>query len=360
MFDALGRRLLLQLPPEAAHKLSLRALSAGVVRANLPHDPRLVVKRSGLTFANPLGMAAGYDKNAEVPGALLGLGFGFAEIGTITPRAQPGNAAPRVFRLPEDGGVINRLGFNNEGHAAARQRLANRRKTPGVIGVNVGANKDSDDRVGDYVAGVETFAPLADYLTVNVSSPNTPGLRDLQAADALRELLSRVVAARDATQGVGSGRVPIFLKVAPDLDETEISAIAREALRADVDGLVVSNTTLQRTGLRSAARSEAGGLSGKPLFARSTAVLARMRKAVGPEMTLVGVGGVDSTETAAEKIRAGADLVQLYTGMIYLGSCLPSRIVRGLGQLAAREGLNSILDIRDSTVDRWAARPLAD
>lgn len=358
MLDALGQRLLLRLPPEAAHKLSLRALATGAVRARMPRDPRLVVERSGLTFANPLGMAAGYDKNAEVPDALLGLGFGFAEVGTVTPRAQPGNAAPRVFRLREDGGVINRLGFNNEGHAAALRRLHGRRKRPGIVGVNVGANKDSSDRVGDYVAGVEAFAPLADYLAVNISSPNTPGLRDLQSAAALRELLARVIVARDAAPG--DRKVPIFLKVAPDLDEAEISSVAREALEARVDGLIVSNTTLQRAGLRSAARVEAGGLSGKPLFARSTAVLARMRKAVGPGMTLVGVGGVDSTETAAEKIRAGADLVQLYTGMIYRGPGLPALIVRGLSQLAEREGLSSILDIRDSTVDRWAAQPLGD
>ena len=360
MLDALGRRFLFQLSPETAHKLSLRALATGLTGTQLPRDERLTVQKAGLTFANPLGMAAGYDKNAEVPDALLGLGFGFAEVGTVTPRAQTGNPTPRVFRLTEDAAVINRLGFNNEGHAAVRRRLTGRRKRPGIVGVNIGANKDSEDRIGDYVSGVRTFAALADYLTVNISSPNTPGLRNLQAADALSELLGRVMEARGATPGASGGPVPIFLKVAPDLNDAEISAIAKEAIGAGVDGLIVSNTTVSRTGLKSPQRGEAGGLSGKPLFARSTAVLARMRKAVGPEMAIVGVGGVDSTETAAEKIRAGADLIQLYTGMIYRGPGLPARIVRGLHDLCDRDGLASISALRDTEVDRWADKPLED
>ena len=360
LIDTLGQRVLLKFPPETAHHISLRALAAGVARTSAPRDPRLVVHKAGLEFANPLGMAAGYDKNAEVPDALLGLGFGFAEVGTVTPRPQPGNPQPRIFRLERDNALINRLGFNNEGHEAALKRLAARRRGNGIVGVNIGANKDSEDRINDYVLGVQRFAPVADYLTVNISSPNTPGLRNLQAGEALSELLSRVVEARSATSGPNGKPAPIFLKVAPDLTDAEIDAIAQEALRSGIEGLIVSNTTLARAGLTGAHRNEAGGLSGKPLFERATAVLARMRKAVGPEMVLVGAGGVDSAETAAEKIRAGADLVQLYTCMIYQGPGLPARIVKGLSRLADREGLGSILDIRDSAVERWAAHRVAD
>ncbi|MEX0956992.1 MAG: quinone-dependent dihydroorotate dehydrogenase [Rhizobiaceae bacterium] len=357
LLDRLGLRFLLKLDPEIAHGLSLKALQPGVARARPPAaDPRLVIRKAGLEFPNPLGMAAGYDKNAEAADALLGLGFGFAEVGTLTPRPQSGNPKPRIFRLLEDRGVINRLGFNNEGHAAALKRLAARQGRPGIIGVNIGANKDSQDRIGDYVSGVRSFAPLASYLAVNISSPNTPGLRNLQSGEALTELLARVIAARDEAPGGKS--VPIFLKIAPDLSEADITEIAEAALRHKVDGVIVSNTTLARAGLNSPSRNEAGGLSGRPLFERSTAVLARMRRAVGPDMVLVGAGGVDSAETALEKIRAGADLVQLYTGMIYAGPGLPARIVAGMSRFAADNGLKLIADLRDSEVGRWAARPL--
>ncbi len=354
LIDRIGLKLLFMLEPETAHGLSLTALKSGLARKPLPADPRLTLSKAGLDFPNPLGMAAGYDKNAEAADGLLGLGFGFAEVGTVTPRPQPGNPRPRVFRLLEDEAVINRLGFNSAGHEYARERLAARAGRPGIVGVNIGANKDSEDRIADYVAGVNTFAPLASYLTVNISSPNTPGLRKLQGGEALGKLLARVSEARDAMER----RVPLFLKVAPDLEQAEIEAIAREVVAHGIDAIIVSNTTLSREGLKSPNRKEAGGVSGAPLFERSTTVLARMRQAVGPEMVLVGAGGVNSAETALEKIRAGADLVQLYTGMIYAGPGLPARIVEGMSRFVADHGLASIAELRDMTTADWAARPI--
>jgi dihydroorotate dehydrogenase len=353
--DRLGRTLLFAFDPETAHGLSIKALKCGLpVAGRAPADARLKMRLCGLDFPNPLGMAAGYDKNAEVPDALLGLGFGFAEVGTITPLPQAGNPKPRIFRLTADDAVINRLGFNNEGHDAAERRLAARKGRPGIVGVNIGANKDSTDRVGDYERGVRRFAPHASYLTVNISSPNTPGLRNMQAREQLDELLTRVMAARASA----TTRPPVFLKIAPDLVEAELEDIAAEVADKRLDGVIVSNTTLSRAGLRQAS-AETGGLSGKPLFERSTAVLARMRKLLGPDMAIIGVGGVDSADTALEKIRAGADLVQLYTGMIYAGPALPGRIVAGLTRFAAREGLKSISELRDTGLDEWVSRPIS-
>lgn len=351
----LGQSLLFSLDPETAHGLSIAALRTGLVPAGRPSDdPRLAVAVAGLSFPNPLGMAAGYDKNGDVPDALLRLGFGFAEVGTVTPLPQPGNPRPRIFRLTQDQAVINRLGFNNEGHASLLRKLS-RRTGAGIVGVNIGANKDSADRIADYEAGVRTFAGLSSYLTVNISSPNTPGLRALQGREALSELLERVVASRVAT----GTTTPIFLKIAPDLVDADLDDVAAEVKRQQIDGLIVSNTTLSRYGLSDQKRgAEAGGLSGRPLFRRSTVMLARMRQRLGPAFPLVGVGGVESTETALEKIRAGADLVQLYTGMIYAGPGLPAEIVRGLSRFAAREGLRSIREIRDSSAGRWASEPL--
>jgi dihydroorotate dehydrogenase len=308
-----------------------------------------------LTFANPLGMAAGYDKNAEVPDALLSLGFGFAEVGTVTPLPQAGNPKPRIFRLAEDEAVINRLGFNNEGHDAAERRLSARGGKGGIVGVNIGANKDSVDRIADYEKGVSRFAPLASYLTINISSPNTPGLRTMQAREQLAELLARVMTAR----GQAAAQPPVFLKIAPDLVEAELEDIAAEVLEKKIDGVIVSNTTISRPALKAAVHAgETGGLSGKPLFERSTIILAKMRRLLGPAIAVVGVGGVDSAEAAAEKIRAGADLVQLYTGMIYAGPSLPARIVRGMSGIVAREGVRSIRDLRDTRLAEWAERPL--
>jgi dihydroorotate dehydrogenase len=355
--QSLARRGLFLLDPEAAHGLSVKALKTGLVPAcTAPADPRLAQTVAGLTFTNPLGMAAGYDKNAEVPEALLRLGFGFTEIGTVTPKPQTGNDRPRIFRLVEDDAVINRLGFNNEGHQAALTRLRGCVRAA-MIGVNIGANKDSADRIADYVTGIRTFYGVARYFTANISSPNTPGLRDLQARESLAALLSAVLAARDEEAAKTGKRVPVFLKIAPDLTEEGMDDIAAEALSHALDGLIVSNTTLSRDGLKDQRQAkESGGLSGKPLFEKSTVVLAKMRQRVGPDLPIIGVGGVSSAETAAEKIRAGANLVQLYSCMVYEGPSLPGRIVRGLSQLCDREKLTSIGDIRGSRTDYWAAR----
>ncbi|MBL0371850.1 quinone-dependent dihydroorotate dehydrogenase [Rhizobium sp. KVB221] len=357
MTDALWpliRAGLFRIDPETAHGLSITGLKTGLMPAPAAEDdPRLHVDLAGLKFPNPLGLAAGYDKNAEVPAAMLKLGFGFTEIGTVTPKPQSGNPRPRLFRLVADQGVINRFGFNNEGHAAALERL--RGRPAGIVGVNIGANKDTTDRVGDYVAGIGNFYPVARYFTANISSPNTPGLRDLQARDSLRELLVAVLAARDE-EAKKSGRiVPVFLKIAPDLTEEGLDDISAEVLASRLDGIIVSNTTLSRDGLADrVTAAEAGGLSGKPLFEKSTAVLARMRKRLGKDFPIIGVGGIHSPETAAEKIRAGADLIQLYSAMVYEGPGLPARIVRGLSTLCNREKLASIRDIRDSRTDYWA------
>lgn len=357
--DLIGQRLLFKFDPETAHGMSIAALRSGLPLGCAPAaDPRLAVTVAGLSFPNPLGMAAGYDKNGEVPDALLALGYGFAEVGTVTPLGQPGNPKPRIFRLMDDTAVINRLGFNNEGHEACLARMKRRTGKRGVVGVNIGANKDSTDRVADYSLGMERFAGLASYLTVNISSPNTPGLRTLQARESLAELLSAVIAARGAQAARTGMTPPIFLKIAPDLAEAELDDIAAEVLDKGIDGVIVSNTTLSRVGLKSASASEAGGMSGRPLFARSTAVLARMRRRLGPKVAIVGVGGVDSAETAAEKIRAGADLVQLYTAMIYAGPSLPGRIAKGLSGIATREGLGSIAELRDSALAKWEAEPI--
>lgn len=357
LFDRLGQKLLFTFDPETAHGLSIAALRCGLpVGARTVQDARLKVSLCGLDFPNPLGMAAGYDKNAEVPDALLGLGFGFAEVGTVTPLPQAGNPKPRIFRLTADEAVINRLGFNNEGHAAAEKRLAARKVRDGIVGVNIGANKDSADRIGDYEHGVIRFAPYASYLTVNISSPNTPGLRNMQAREQLGELLSRVMAARTTA----AAQPPVFLKIAPDLVEAELEDIAAEVVEKRIDGVIVSNTTISRPPLRSGdAARETGGLSGKPLFERSTIVLAKMRKLLGPHIAIIGVGGVDSAETALEKIRAGADLVQLYTSMIYAGPALPGRIVAGMARLVEKEQLKSIRELRDKHLDRWASKPLS-
>lgn len=359
LFSSIGRKGLFLVDPEKAHGLSIAALKSGFLpTCMVPHDPRLQQTVAGLVFPNPLGMAAGYDKNAEVPGPLLRLGFGFTEIGTVTPKAQSGNPKPRIFRLVEDEGVINRLGFNNEGHAAALERLK-QAKLRGIVGVNIGANKDSEDRISDYVQGIEAFYSVASYFTVNISSPNTPGLRDLQARESLAALLAAVLERRKAEAERFGKRIPIFLKIAPDLTEEGLDDVAEEALAHDLDGLIVSNTTLSREGLRPGPhKGETGGLSGKPLFELSTTVLAKMRRRVGGNLPIIGVGGVSSAETALEKVRAGADLVQLYSCMVYEGPGLPSAIVKGLSKLVAREGVQSIRDLRDSAVDRWADRKL--
>ncbi|KQT54504.1 dihydroorotate dehydrogenase (quinone) [Aureimonas sp. Leaf454] len=358
-FYRLARPLLFQMDAEKAHGLSVEALKRGIVpRVDVPIDHRLRVTVAGLSLPNPLGLAAGYDKNAEVPDAALRLGFGFAEVGTLTPLPQMGNPRPRVFRLPEAGAVINRLGFNNEGHATALARLETRRRKPGIVGVNVGANKDSADRIKDYVDGVSLFESLASYLTINISSPNTPGLRQLQTGEDLDRLLAAVVAARNGCAAIAAtGKKPIFLKVAPDLSRDDIKEIAHAAATHGIDGLIVSNTTLSRNGLSEtlAHRNEAGGLSGRPLFRRATWTLAAFRRALGPDIALIGVGGVEDARTAMAKIEAGADLVQLYTGLVYGGPRLPVRILNGLREILDLEGVSSIKEMRCRTTDKVLA-----
>jgi dihydroorotate dehydrogenase len=362
MRDALWpliRAGLFRIDPETAHGLSIAGLKSPLAPiCALPADPRLKVELAGLSFTNPLGLAAGYDKNADVPMAMLRLGFGFTEIGTVTPKPQTGNPKPRLFRLVADEGVINRFGFNNEGHEAALARLQGL-PTSALVGVNIGANKDAIDRIAEYVVGIRTFYPVARYFTANISSPNTPGLRDLQARESLKALLDAVLSARDAEARKAGRLVPVFLKIAPDLTEEGLDDIAAEVLASKLDGLIVSNTTLSRDGLKDQATAkEAGGLSGKPLFDKATTALAKMRKRLGPAFPLIGVGGIHSPETATEKIRAGADLIQLYSAMVYEGPGLPARIVRGLSTFCDRERLTSIRDIRDTRLNYWADRKI--
>ncbi|MEM1376489.1 MAG: quinone-dependent dihydroorotate dehydrogenase, partial [Pseudomonadota bacterium] len=310
IWDAIGQWLFQRFEPEQAHSIAIAGLKSGQMKPRkIVMDSRLNVSAAALNFPNPIGVAAGFDKNAEVYAPLLKLGFGFTEVGTLTPEPQSGNPKPRVFRLTADQAVINRLGFNNNGHSPAEDLL--RLDPPnGVVGVNIGANKDSDDRIGDYVRGVERFHELAGYFTINISSPNTPGLRDLQTREKLAELLARVGTARLAAFEQSGHRVPIFLKIAPDITEADLDDICAEVLDKGIDGMIVSNTTLSRSGL-SVDNGEHGGLSGRPLFERSTIMLAKTRQRVGPDLALVGVGGVENGETALNKIRAGADLVQM-------------------------------------------------
>lgn len=359
--NPLLRGLMFSLEPETAHRLSILALKSGLPLARpCRQTPRLKTNVAGLEFANPLGIAAGYDKNAEVPHQLIELGFGFAEIGSITPLPQPGNPKPRIFRLPRDRAVINRLGFNNEGHEACLGRLGSSRDPSAVIGINVGANKDSEDKVRDYEIGIDVFAHLASYFTINISSPNTPGLRSLQAREQLSDLLARVKERRDMAGGKTGRQVPLFLKIAPDLTEQNLDDIAAEVQRHEFDGLVVSNTTVDRKNLADTSFAhESGGLSGRPLFEKSTKVLAQMRDRSGAGIAIIGVGGVDSAETAIEKIRAGADLVQLYSGFVYGGPSLPSKILHGMEKFAQQEGLDNIREIRDSGIKEWCGRKTA-
>jgi len=359
LFD-LARPALLAFDPERAHKMSIQALEKGLhPRDTRPDEQSLTVTVAGLTFSNPVGIAAGYDKDARVPDAILAMGCGFAEIGTVTPKPQGGNPQPRVFRLIRDRAVINRLGFNNEGHAAALARLRARGARGGIVGVNIGANKDTADRTADYVAGLDTFYDVASYFTVNISSPNTPGLRDLQAPAALDELLSRVMAARERHIARGLPRRPIVVKIAPDIAEDDIGAIAERLLVHKVDAIAVSNTTLARPGLVDAAvAKEMGGLSGRPLFHRATAMLARIYQATGRAVPLIGIGGIDSPAAALAKIEAGATLIQLYTGLIYEGAGLIGRIKSHLAEETRAGSLRSIGEVTGRRAEEWAAKPL--
>jgi dihydroorotate dehydrogenase len=323
----LARPFLHALDPESAHHATLAALQLAWLPRPAPDDPRLAVRAFGLDFLNPIGLAAGFDKDGVAPDNLLSLGFGFVEIGTVTPHPQSGNPRPRLFRLDRDRAVINRLGFNSAGHAKVRENLGRRRSSGGIVGVNLGANKDSEDRVADYVAGIDSFADVASYFTINVSSPNTPGLRDLQQAAALDELLSRALEARDRA----SVRRPLLLKIAPDLRLSELDDIVRVARNKKIDGMIVSNTTVARpASLASPHGKESGGLSGRPLFDLSTRMLAETFRRTEGQFPLIGVGGIDSPETALAKLQAGATLVQLYSALVFDGPELIARVKREL------------------------------
>ena len=338
ILEAIGLAALHRLDPETAHGMSIRALNAGL--APLPGvitSPRLATRVAGLDLPNPVGLAAGFDKNATATARLMQAGFGFVEVGAATPRPQPGNPKPRLFRLTEDRAAINRFGFNNDGAEPIAQRLAQR--PAGVpVGLNLGANKDSADRAADFARVLALAGPHVDFATVNVSSPNTEKLRDLQGKAALAALLKGVIETRDGL----ARRVPVFLKIAPDLSPAELEDLAEVALAAKIDAIIATNTTLARDGLKSAHSGEMGGLSGAPLFEKSTRVLARLSQLTHGKVPLIGVGGISTAEQAYEKIRAGASAVQLYTALVYGGISLVGEVVRGLDALLARDGFAAV------------------
>ncbi len=333
----MGAKFLTLMEAEQAHKTTVKLLKQDFQPAITPvTSDRLKTSVAGLNFDNPLGLAAGFDKNAEVPDAMLGLGFGFVEVGAVTPRPQPGNDRPRVFRLRHDRAVINRYGFNNEGLEKIHERLAARQGRGGIVGINLGANKDSEDRTADFVTGLEKLEPVVDFATINISSPNTPGLRALQGKASLDDLLSRVVAVRKTDK-------PLFLKVAPDLTDEDKADIVASAREHSISGLIVSNTTITREGLSPIPEAnEKGGLSGAPLFYLSTEVLRDFHDELKGAMPLIGVGGIFSARDAYKKILAGASLLQLYTGLIYEGPGLPTRILEGLLEFLDADGFDNI------------------
>jgi dihydroorotate dehydrogenase len=345
-FETFSLPLLRWFDPEDAHRLAIQGLRLLPMVRPRPDDPKLAVRAFGLNFPNPIGMAAGFDKNAEVPDALLRLGFGFVEIGTVTPRPQTGNPSPRLFRLERDQAIINRLGFNNDGAERVLRRLAARAQLGGIIGVNVGANRDSVDRVADYVRLIQTFAPVASYFTINVSSPNTPGLRNLQQAAALDDLLAKVIDARERVRS-NAGDTPVLLKIAPDLSLADLDDVVHVARSRQVDGMIVANTTLARFAtLREQARAkEAGGLSGRPLFRLSTRMVAETYVRAEGAFPLIGVGGIDSGGAALTKIRAGASLIQLYSSLVYKGLGLVQSIKADLASTLLRTGRDSLSEI---------------
>lgn len=370
LFDRLALPFLHALDPEDAHRLAIRLLRAAPLPNSAADDKRLTSRAFGLDFPNPVGMAAGFDKGAEVPDALLRLGFGFVEVGTVTPLPQPGNPRPRLFRLNADHGVINRLGFNSEGADAVLARLAARANarsqlvptgSAGIVGVNIGANKDALDRILDYVALIERFAPVASYITINISSPNTPGLRGMQRAAVLDDLLARVV---DAREGVAqsAGPTPVLLKIAPDLSLSDLDDVVGIARSRRVDGMIVGNTTIARpAGLReTVVAKEAGGLSGRPLFALANRMLAETYVRVERVFPLIGVGGIDSGRTALAKIRAGAALIQIYSGLVFGGLNLLGEIKGALIAALDRDREDSLsafigADAAAVTAEEWPA-----
>jgi dihydroorotate dehydrogenase len=358
LFDAIARPMLRMLDPEDAHRLAIHALKFPPLVKLVADDPRLAVRAFGLNFPNPVGLAAGFDKHGEVPDALFKLGFGFVEVGTVTPLPQAGNPRPRVFRLNRDQGVINRLGFNSDGADAVLRRLAARASAGGIVGVNIGANKDSADRIADYVRSIETFAPVVSYFSVNISSPNTPGLRELQRAGVLEDLLARVVDAR-ARMSRAAGTTPVLIKIAPDLTLNELDDIVGAARRHRVDGMIIGNTTVTRPqGLRDQVIArEAGGLSGRPLLALATRMLAETYVRVEGAFPLIGVGGIDSGEAALAKIRAGACLIQLYTALVFQGLRLVAAVKSELSKVLHRHGhaIDELVgaDAAAITAEKW-------
>ncbi len=369
-FERLALPLLHALDPEDAHRLAIRMLQFAPLPTAPGDDARLATRAFGLNFRNPIGIAAGFDKHAEVPDALLRLGFGFVEVGTVTPLPQPGNPRPRLFRLDADAGIINRLGFNSAGGAAVLKRLAARARAPsrvspaagqvrgGIVGVNIGANKDSLDRVADYVGLIERFAPVASYVTINISSPNTPGLRAMQQASVLDDLLARVIDARERVARQ-AGPTPVLLKIAPDLSLSDLDDVVGIARSRRVDGMIVGNTTIARPpSLRDTATAgEAGGLSGRPLFALATRMLAETYVRVEGVFPLVGVGGIDSGKAALAKIRAGATLIQIYSALVFRGLGLVGEIKRALIAALDRDRENNLKDYVGADAAAVTAEP---
>ena len=353
LVNLFARPLLFAMDPEQAHGFTIGALKKLPLPDLARHDPVLAVEAFGLHFPAPLGMAPGFDKGADVPDPLLRLGFSHVEVGTITPLPQPGNPKPRLFRLTEDEAVINRFGFNSEGHATVHARLAARKGRGGIVGVNVGANKESDDRAGDYAKGIRSFADVADYFTINISSPNTPGLRDLQQASVLDSLLARALDVRDE-MAAKHGRKPVLLKIAPDLTAGDLDDIVRVARDRKIDGMIVGNTTITRPDtLKSAHKGEAGGLSGRPLFELSTKMLAATYLRVENQFPLIGVGGIQNAETAWAKIEAGATLLQVYSMLVYEGPGMVGTVHKGLAQMLRNRG-TTLMALRGSKAKDWA------
>ena len=347
--EKLGLMALRKVDPETAHGLAIKALQIGAAPLpGLVTSDRLRTTVAGLNMANPVGLAAGFDKNAQVLSPLSRAGFGFIEVGAATPRPQPGNPKPRLFRLTEDGAAINRFGFNNEGMEAIGARLAQRPRDM-VLGLNLGANKDSEDRAADFARVLTHCGPYLDFATVNVSSPNTEKLRDLQGKDALSALLAGVIAARAELDR----KIPVFLKIAPDLSPAELEDVAEVALTSGIDAVIATNTTLSRDGLRSAHRDQAGGLSGAPLFEKSTRILALLSVLTEGKLPIIGVGGISSAEQAYEKIRAGASAVQLYTALVYHGLSLGAEIAKGLDKLLERDGFDNVAQAVGTGKEDW-------
>ncbi len=350
LVESLGLAALRRIDPEAAHGLALKALTVGL--APLPGpvtSARLATTLAGMPLLNPVGLAAGFDKNATAVAQLSRAGFGFIEVGAATPLPQPGNPRPRLFRLAEDQAAINRFGFNNDGADAIAARLAARTRGPVPVGLNLGANKTSDNRAADFARVLATCGPHVDFATVNVSSPNTERLRDLQGPAALAALLAGVMEARAAL----ATPIPVFLKIAPDLSDEDLSGIAEVALSAGLSGIIATNTTLSREGLKSAHAAQQGGLSGAPLFEKSTRVLARLSQLTDGKLPLIGVGGISGAEQAYAKIRAGASAVQIYTAMVYHGLSLAARVARGLDALLARDGFATLAEATGTDRARW-------